>query len=84
MIDFHLIRENVEDLLHDFQFAQAKNHGASIANVRAIRWIPPISPHCKINFDGAVFNELGAAGLGVVISDCSGNVIENYQSKYLS
>ena len=27
----------------------------------------PIFPHYKINFDGATFNELGAAGLGVVI-----------------
>ena len=75
MIDFHSIRAKVEVLLNDFQSAQAKNHRASIANVRAVRWIPPISPHYKSNFDGVVFIELGAAGLGVVISDCSGNVI---------
>ena len=36
--------------------------------------LPP--PNClKLNFDGAIFPELGKAGLGVVVHDCQGNVI---------
>ena len=45
------------------------------AVTRAPRWIPPIPNQFKINFDGAVFSELDAAGLGVVIRDFRGRVI---------
>ena len=37
--------------------------------------MPPISPLYKINFDGALFSNLGAAGLGVVIRDSCGHVV---------
>ncbi|XP_075665322.1 uncharacterized protein LOC142634981 [Castanea sativa] len=40
-----------------------------------LRWLPPIPLSYKVNFDGAVFKELGAAGLGVVIRDSEGLVI---------
>ena len=43
--------------------------------MRAPRWIPPIPNHFKINFDGAVFLELDAAGLGVVIFYSCGRVV---------
>nr|POF03400.1 hypothetical protein CFP56_60588 [Quercus suber] len=33
---------------------------------------PPISPHCKVNFDAVLFSSEGTAGLGVVIRDSSG------------
>ncbi|XP_075659258.1 uncharacterized protein LOC142629163 [Castanea sativa] len=39
------------------------------------QWSPPPSNCLKLNFDGAVFPELGKAGLGVVVHDCQGNVI---------
>ncbi|KAK9986630.1 hypothetical protein SO802_031581 [Lithocarpus litseifolius] len=42
---------------------------------RVVRWIPPISPSFKINFDGACFKEMGTAGMGVVVRDCSGSVL---------
>ena len=45
------------------------------AVMRAPRWIPPILDQFKINFDGAVFSDLDAAGLGVVIRDFCGRVI---------
>ncbi|XP_023876184.1 uncharacterized protein LOC111988631 [Quercus suber] len=39
------------------------------------QWSPP-PPNClKLNFDGAVFPELGKAGLGVVVHDSQGNAI---------
>ena len=42
---------------------------------RAARWTPPLSPHLKINFDGATFKELGCAGIGVVVQNSTGAVI---------
>ena len=42
---------------------------------RAGRWTPPLSPHLKINFDGATFKELGCAGIGVVVRNSTGAVI---------
>ena len=39
------------------------------------RWLPPNSLAYKVNFDGAIFKELGAASLGVVIRDSEGMVI---------
>lgn len=32
-----------------------------------IKWKPPPYSHLKVNFDGAVFREENAAGIGVVI-----------------
>ena len=37
--------------------------------------MPPISPLYKTNFDGALFSDLGAADLGVVIRDSCGLVV---------
>ena len=39
-----------------------------------MRWIPPIAPQCKINFDEACFSIEGVEGLGAVIRDASGQV----------
>lgn len=38
-------------------------------------WSPPLNSWCKVNFNGAIFQELEAAGLGVVIRDHEGKVI---------
>ena len=40
-----------------------------------VHWFPPPNSWCKANFDGAIFQELGAAGIGVVIRDHEGKVI---------
>ena len=36
---------------------------------------PPLNSSCKVNFDGAIFQKLGAAGIGAVIRDHEGRVI---------
>ena len=51
------------------------NQRVSTACSRVVRWMPPISPLYKINFDGALFSDLGAASLGVVIRDSCGLVV---------
>ena len=38
-------------------------------------WNPPPSNCLKLNFDGAVYLELGKAGLVVVVHDSQGNVV---------
>lgn len=42
---------------------------------RTVRWMPPTSPLFKINFDRALFRDIGAVGLGMVIRDSSGHVV---------
>ena len=39
-----------------------------------VHWCPPPNSWCKVNFDGAIFQELEAAGIGVVIRDHEGRV----------
>ena len=58
-----------------FKISNEKKNRVFITNGKVVRWIPPISPYYKLNFDGAVFNEQGAVGLGVMIQDCFGCVI---------
>ena len=38
-------------------------------------WSPPPRDCFKINFDEAMFSNLGKAGLGVAVRDCSGSVV---------
>lgn len=41
----------------------------------ATRWTPPSAPTLKVNYDGEVFRETNAAGIGAVIWDCEGRVL---------
>ena len=43
--------------------------------ISIVKWRPPNPNYYKINFDGAVFFEVEAASLGVVICDSYGRVI---------
>ena len=42
---------------------------------------PPRSPYCKINFDGAIFQDLNMAGISVVIRNSDGQVIGTLSDK---
>ena len=75
VVEYHHIRAKAELFLLDFQSAQVHEQRVPTACSRAVRWMPPISPLYKINFDGALFSDLGAAGLGVVIRDSGGHVV---------
>ena len=71
VVEYHHIRAKAKVFLLNIQSTQVQEQRVS----RAIRWMPPNSPLYKINFDGALFSELVAAGLGVVIYDSSGQVV---------
>nr|POE68261.1 hypothetical protein CFP56_26155 [Quercus suber] len=58
----------------DFLAAQNPQYQPNTESVRAVRLIPQILPHYKVNFDVACFTTDGVAGLGAVIRDASGKV----------
>ena len=70
------IRPRAIRLLHDFSAAQLpqKTDYPSVL-ARRVRWIPPISSSYKVNYDRAIFKEIGVVGLGVVIRDAEGSMI---------
>nr|XP_023885178.1 uncharacterized protein LOC111997334 [Quercus suber] len=76
VFEYHHIRAKAEVFLLDFLPAQVLNQCISIVCSRAVRWMPPISPLYKIKFDGALFSDLDATGLGVVICDSCRYVVE--------
>ena len=39
------------------------------------RWVSPEDGLYKVNYDAAIFDSLGYAGLGVVVKDCIGQII---------
>ena len=74
-LDYLHIRSKAEVFLQDFKAAKEDDRRVAAVVSRFPRWIPPIPDQFKINFDGAVFSDLDAAGLGVVIRDSRGRVI---------
>ena len=56
----------LQDFLHALPPAQP-----SVTSPR-FRWIPPPASSLKINFDGALFKDINAAGLRVVVCDHGG------------
>lgn len=43
---------------------------SSVCTSSRVRWSPPLEGSIKIDFDGATFQDLGKAGLGVAIREC--------------
>ena len=73
--DLRTIRVKALTFLHDFSSAQIPRQVQLSVSGSNSRWIPPNPLTYKVNFDGAIFKELGAAGLGMVIRDFEGLVI---------
>ena len=67
------IPELAQKQLMDFQQLCAKPESKTLA--RKVTWIPPDAALLKTNFDGAVFDDLGAAGIGVVVRNSRGEVL---------
>ena len=68
------IRKKAEDFLHDFQKANGSKVHRQLLPTSVVRWTPPNFPLYKVNFDGATFSKIGAASLGAVVQDHSGNI----------
>ena len=64
------IKGRANTFMRDFLAAQNPQHRPNTKSVRAVRWIPLIFPHYKVNFDGACFMIEGTAGLGAIIRGC--------------
>ena len=65
------VLQQAKHVLDTFQMNQQShiNHAANRRTQQHVQWHPP-PPNClKLNFDGAIFPELGKAGLGVVVHD---------------
>lgn len=63
-------------ILTDFLRANPVNSGSTRTVQRSqVQCSKPILPLVKINFDGAVFQDLSKAGVGVVVRDSHGMVL---------
>ena len=74
-LDLRTIRAKASSFLHEFPSVQLPRQMLPSTTGSTTRWLPPNSLAYKVNFDGAIFKELGAASLGVVIRDSEGMVI---------
>ena len=61
----------VQVSLHPWKGLSVKLHLACTPNIGKIQW----SPSVKINFDGAIFQESGEVGIGVVVWKSQGLVM---------
>ena len=63
------------------EFQQGKQGRVAEKQVGLVRWQPPAENSIKANFDGAVFGEEQAAGIGVVLRDSEGQVLAALSEK---
>lgn len=66
--------KNAKDLLQEFRDVQSLSLRPLVQR-EVVRWKPPSSGLFKINFDGALFDNLALAGLWIVIQDEQGLII---------
>lgn len=75
ILDYHQIQTRANSYLLEFKSAKECERKAVAEGSTSIRWRPPSPNYYKINFDGVVFSDVEAAGLGIVIRDSFGRVI---------
>ena len=69
--------EKTSDLAQQYlmEFQQLRSKPVTKKLPKKVIWKPPDAGLLKTNFDGAVFEDLGAAGIGIVVHNSSGEVL---------
>ena len=60
---------------HLQEFQQVQHYPSKKVHAQRPRWKPPNADLVKVNFDGAIFEDLRAAGIGVAIRNEHGEVV---------
>ncbi|XP_075633668.1 uncharacterized protein LOC142606158 [Castanea sativa] len=68
------VRDRAKALVAEFLDAN-KQDAKPRASSTPAHWAPPQDDFYKVNYNAAIFDTMGHAGLGVVIRDCNGNVV---------
>ena len=71
------VREMVQrarELLQEYWDVKDRPNRSRVTRTRQ-PWTPPSAGFYKLNFDGAVFESFGRAGLGMVVRDVEGMII---------
>ena len=76
----HEIGERAKALVVEFLDAN-KQEARSRNRSLLAHWVLPEVDFYKVNYDAAISDSMGYAGLGVVIRDCTGNVIAALSQK---
>ena len=74
------VGRRARNLVEEFLEVQKKASKLNI-NHPPVKWTPAPEPIYKANFDAALFEHLGLAGLGVVFRDSGGNIIAALSQK---
>ena len=83
ILDCHHNRARANLYLLEFKSAKVCERRAVAEGLSTVRWRPPSPNYYKMNFDGAIFSDVEAAGLGVVIRDSYGGVIGSLAKRVL-
>ena len=68
----NLIVQQVYEALLEYRIAQLRHTTAAPTARQCARWSPPPSNWYKANFDAEIFEDVGRAGLEVIICDSQG------------
>lgn len=66
------------------QFLEVNQHILHVMQSPIETWEPPPVDFVKINVDGAVFQQCGEIGLGVIVRDANGVIVAWRQDRYAS
>ena len=81
MQDPSKLEKRARDFMEEFKQAQVQLSLPSPTTRNQQRWSPPIRSLFKLNFDAAVFNDINASGVGVVIRNDRGEVMVSFFAK---
>ena len=78
--DYSQTWSRAQAFLHEYLSVTTKEKAEKPKSPQ-VRWKLPLTNYYKVNFDGAIFKESNAGGIGVVIWDNAGMVIATLSQK---